>query len=90
MELLIFIVIQIVYKMWIMFSFRLRKIIREDFKSIRWRKRVYGLIAIDPFKKWHARQDSNLRPSDSKSGTLSSWATGAYSYNKVELDSALD
>ena len=35
-------------------------------------------ITITPWIHWYARQDSNLRPTDSKSGALSSWATGAW------------
>ena len=42
-----------------------------------------------PLFSWPAQQDSNLRPSESESGTLSSWATGrypiAYYYTTISL-----
>ena len=41
-------------------------------------KKRLGNSAITPCFYWYARQDSNLRPTDSKSGALSSWATGAW------------
>ena len=41
-------------------------------------KRGYDWIVITPWFNWYARQDSNLRPTDSKSGALSSWATGVW------------
>ena len=41
-------------------------------------KKGYDPKTITHWFYWYARQDSNLRPTDSKSGALSSWATGAY------------
>ena len=41
------------------------------------RQKGYRGLSVTPWLYWYARQDSNLRPTDSKSGALSSWATGA-------------
>ena len=41
------------------------------------KKGLQSKLTVNPWYFWYARQDSNLRPTDSKSGALSSWATGA-------------
>ena len=49
-------------------------------------------VAITSCQSWcykRARQDSNLQPSDSKSATLSNWATGAENSKQLQYSKLL-
>ena len=56
------------------------KIKMNHFKSTLWAHPFFEVFLIRRkcLILWRARRDSNPRPTDSKSGALSSWATGAW------------
>ena len=54
-------------------------------QSLAWGKKGLKQFCHNPLFYWYARQDSNLRPTDSKSGALSSWATGAEAIRPLQI-----